>query len=167
MAGMAAMAVMTAVLSSTGIRDYGNRTIHRQDTLGSSTVGCLAVVHGGVAVNMMSTPLEEIGSTSNQHPWRSSGLHSQRYSGQHWHHQDEYGSTSASLGCFRSNFVTSQPVASQADRQILWYGIWIAYERWVGNGPQILGRCQQARTKPPGSAVVGPSEEYVGYEICD
>jgi hypothetical protein len=58
-------------------------------------------------------------------------------------------------------------VTSQADRQILWYGIWIAYERWVGNGPQILGRCQQTRTKPPGSPVVGPWEEYVGYEICD
>jgi hypothetical protein len=23
------------------------------------------------------------------------------------------------------------------------YGIWIVYKKWAGNGPQILGRCQQ------------------------
>jgi len=31
--------------------------------------------------------------------------------GQHRHHQDEFGSTSASLGCVRSDFITGQPVA--------------------------------------------------------
>jgi tetrahydromethanopterin S-methyltransferase subunit E len=37
MAAMAAMAVMAAVLSSTGIREYGNTTIHQQDTFGTGT----------------------------------------------------------------------------------------------------------------------------------
>jgi hypothetical protein len=44
MAPMAAMAVMAAVLSSMGIRDYGNRMTHRQHTFGTSTEGSLARV---------------------------------------------------------------------------------------------------------------------------
>jgi hypothetical protein len=72
MAAMAAMATMAAVLSSTGIRDYGNRTIRRQDTFGTSTESSLA----GVWVNIVSTPSEELGSTPSE----------------------EFGSTSASSG---------------------------------------------------------------------
>jgi len=41
---MAAMAAMAAVMSSTGIRDYGNRTTRRQDTFGTSTESSLAGV---------------------------------------------------------------------------------------------------------------------------
>jgi hypothetical protein len=62
MAAMAAMAVMAAVMSSTGIRDYGNRTIRRQDTFGTSTESSLA----GVWVNIVSTPSEDIVSTPSE-----------------------------------------------------------------------------------------------------
>jgi Na+/proline symporter len=44
MAVMAAMTVMATLMSSTGIRDYRNRTIHRQDTFGTSTESSLAGV---------------------------------------------------------------------------------------------------------------------------
>jgi len=52
MAAMALIAAMAAVLSSTGIRDYGNRTTRRQDTFGTSTESSLAGVQ------------DEFGSTS-------------------------------------------------------------------------------------------------------
>jgi hypothetical protein len=52
------MGVIAAVMSSTGIRDYYDRTIRRQDTFGS-TESSLA----GVWVNIVSTPSEDIVST--------------------------------------------------------------------------------------------------------
>jgi hypothetical protein len=61
MAAMALMAVIAPVMSSTGIRDYGNRTIRRQDTF-RSTESSLA----GVLVNIVSTPLEDIVSTPSE-----------------------------------------------------------------------------------------------------
>jgi hypothetical protein len=54
---------MAAVFSSTGIRDYGIRTINRQDTFGASTESSLA----GVWVNIVSTPSEDIMSTPSEH----------------------------------------------------------------------------------------------------
>jgi hypothetical protein len=55
MAMMPFTAVMAAVMSSTSIRDYGNRMIRRQDTF-ESPESSLA----GVWVNIVSTPLEDI-----------------------------------------------------------------------------------------------------------
>jgi len=86
MVTMAAMAAMAAVLSSMDIRDYGNRTTRRQDMFGTSTECSLAAVQ------------DEFGSISGLHPRRSSDQHPRRSSGQHRHHQDEFGSTSASSG---------------------------------------------------------------------
>jgi len=67
MAAMAAMAWMATVLSPTGIRDYGNRTIRQRDTFGTSTESGLA----GLCVSIMSTPSEDIVS----HPEMSLGQH--------------------------------------------------------------------------------------------
>ena len=100
MAAMATMAMMAAVLSSTGIRDYGNRTIHRQDTFGTSTESSLV----GVWVSIVSTPSEDIVSTPSEELGSTPS--------------DEFGSTSE---CVRSDFVTGQPAASQADRHTVWY----------------------------------------------
>jgi len=104
MAAMAAMAVMAAVLSPTGIRDYGNRTIRRQDTFGTSTDSSLARVW----VNIVSTPSEDIVSPPSEELGSTPS--------------EEFGSTSASLGCVRSDFVTGQPVSSQSDRHTVWFG---------------------------------------------
>jgi hypothetical protein len=52
MAVMVAMDAMAVVLNSMGIRDYGNRTIHRQDSFGMSMESSLAAVQ------------DEFGSTS-------------------------------------------------------------------------------------------------------
>jgi hypothetical protein len=62
MALMAAMAAMAEVLSSTGIRDYGNRTACRPDTFGPRTESSLA----GVWINIVSMPSEELGSTPSE-----------------------------------------------------------------------------------------------------
>jgi hypothetical protein len=51
---------MAAVLSSTGIRDYGNQMTHRQDTFGTSIVSSLA----GVWVNI---GIIRMGSDQHQH----------------------------------------------------------------------------------------------------
>ena len=93
MAVMAAMPVMAAVLSSTGIQDYGNRTTHRQDTFGTIRESSLA----GLWANIMSTPSEDIVSTPSEDIVSTPS--------------EEFGSTSASSGCVRSDFVTGQPVA--------------------------------------------------------
>jgi len=115
MAAMATMATMAALFSFTGIRDYSNRTIRRQDTFGTSTESSLA----GVWVNIMSTPLEDIVSTPSENivstPSEELGLTPSEEFGSRSASADEFVSTSASLGCVRSDFVTGQPVASQAD----------------------------------------------------
>jgi hypothetical protein len=61
-ASMASMAAMAAVMSSTGIRDYGNRTTRRQDTFGTSTESSLA----GVWYTIVSTAPEDIVSTPSE-----------------------------------------------------------------------------------------------------
>jgi hypothetical protein len=76
--------------------------------------------------------------------------------------QDEFGSISGQ----HPRRSSGQPVASQEEIDIQ-YGIRIVYEKWAGNGPRILGRCRQTHTKPPGSAAVGPREEFAVYVICD
>jgi hypothetical protein len=141
MAAMTSMAVMVAVLSSTGIRDYGNRTIRRQDTFGTSTESSLA----GVQDKFGSASCQHPRRTSCQHLRRSSDQHPRRSSGQHRHHQDEFGSTSASLGYVRSDF-ENRSTGGKAKQIDIQYGIWIVYEKWAGNGPRILGRCQQIET---------------------
>ena len=56
----ASKAAMAAVLSSTGMQDYGNPSC-QQDVFGTSTESSLAGVQ------------DELGSISGQHPQRSSG----------------------------------------------------------------------------------------------
>ena len=75
MAAMAVKSSMGAALSSPGIRDYSNRTIHRLDTFATSSESSLAGVQ------------DEFGSTWCQHPWRSSDRHR--------HLQDKFWSASA------------------------------------------------------------------------
>jgi hypothetical protein len=89
---MAAMAVMAAVMSSTGIRDYGNRTTCRQDTFGTSTESSLA--EGWVSI--VSTPSEDIVSTPSENivPIPSEDIVSTP--------SEEFGSTSASSDVFEA-----------------------------------------------------------------
>jgi len=93
MAAIAAMAAMGAVLSSTGIQDYGNRTTRRQYTFGTTTQSSMA----GVWANIVSTPSEDIVSTPSEDIVSTPS--------------EEFGSTLASSGCVRSDFVPGQPVA--------------------------------------------------------
>jgi hypothetical protein len=63
MAVMASKAVMAEVTSSTGIQDYGNQMVCRQDVFGTSTENRLA----GVWVNIVLTPSEvNLGSTPSE-----------------------------------------------------------------------------------------------------
>jgi hypothetical protein len=105
----------------------------------------------GVWVSIVSTPSEYIVSTPSE-KLRSTP-------------SDAFGSTSASLGCVRSDFEyrSTSGNAKQIDIQ---YGIWIVYKKWTGNGLRILGRCRQTHTKPLVSAAVGPVQS-AGYLICD
>jgi len=157
---MAAMAAMAAVLSSTGIRECGNRTTRWQDTLtGHVDRTRSGRVRRAVWQEFGPASCQHPRRTSCQHPRRSSGQHPRMISGQHRHHQDEFRSTSASSGWVRVN----RWPAKQID---ILYGIWIVYEKWAGNGPRILGKCRQTHTKPPGSAAVGLLQ-CAGYVICD
>jgi hypothetical protein len=106
MAAMALMAAMAAVMSSTGIRDFGNRTIRRQDKFRTSTESSLA----GVWVSIVSKPSEDIVSTPSEElvstPSEELGSTPSRVRGST--PSDEFESTSE---CVRSDFVTGQPVA--------------------------------------------------------
>jgi len=44
--------------------------------------------------------------------------------------------------------------------------VWIVQEKWVGNGPQILGTFRQTHKKPPECAAVGPLQ-CTAYVIRD
>jgi hypothetical protein len=59
---MAEMAVRGAVMSSTRIRDFRNRTIRRQDTFGTRTGSSLE----GVSVHIESIPSEDTVSTLSE-----------------------------------------------------------------------------------------------------
>ena len=95
-AAMALMALMAAVMSSTVIQDSGNRTIRREDMVGTSTESSLA----GVQNKFWSTPSEKLGSTPSE----------------------EFGSTLASSDVFEAISRISQPVAQpRRDRHTVWY----------------------------------------------
>jgi hypothetical protein len=79
------MAARAAVMSSTGIQDYSNRTIRRQDTFGMSTESSL----DGGWVNMVSTHSEDIVLTPSEELMSTPS--------------EEFGSTSASSGWVRVN----------------------------------------------------------------
>jgi len=128
MAVMAAMAAMATVMSSTGIRDNGNRTIRRQDTFGTSTESSLAGVWVSIvstpsedivstpsgdivstpSEDIVSTPLEELGSTPSEELGSTPS--------------EEFGSTSASLGCVRSDF-ENRSTGGKAKQIDIQYGL--------------------------------------------
>jgi len=112
MAVMAAMAAMATVMSSTGIRDYGNRTIRRQDTFGTSTESSLAGVWVSIvstpSEDIVSTPSEELGSTPSEELGSTPS--------------EEFGSTSASLGCVRSDF-ENRSTGGKAKQIDIQYGL--------------------------------------------
>jgi hypothetical protein len=71
MAVMASKAVMAEVTRSTGIQDYGNQTVCRQDVFCTSTKSRLAGVWVNIVftpseVNFGSTPSEELRSTPSE-----------------------------------------------------------------------------------------------------
>jgi hypothetical protein len=71
MAVMASKAVMAEVTSSTGIQDYGNHTVCRQDVFGTSTESRLAGIWVSIVltpseVNFGSTPSESLRSTPSE-----------------------------------------------------------------------------------------------------
>jgi hypothetical protein len=85
---------------------------HHVNTFGEHHVNTL----GGHCVNALGGP------RINTHGgvWVNIGIIRINW-GQRQQHQDEFGSTLASLGCVQSDFVRGQPVARQADRHTVWY----------------------------------------------
>jgi len=62
-------------------------------------------------------------------------------SGQNRHHQDEFRSTSECVWCdFRTGHPVPKPSRSSYSM------VWIIYEKWAGNEPQLLGRCGHIET---------------------
>ena len=75
---------------------------------------------------------------------------------------EEFGSTSASLGCVRSDF-ENRSTGGKAMQIDIQYGIWIVYKKWAGNGPRILGRCRQIENPRGARRLVRYSALGIGF----
>jgi len=102
---MATIAAMAAVLSSTGICEYGNRTTHHQDTFGTSTESSSA----GGWVCIVTSPLEDILPTPSEELQSAPS--------------NEFGSTWASSGFARNDFKNRSTggIAENRVRHTVWY----------------------------------------------